>query len=255
MNYEYRIVAFIDILAFSEMIKATDTDDPKKEDDAKAMLDKLQEVVKFLQTDISKAISKHDLPSGTKASMFSDTVVVSIPKAESRGVWRLFQLLKKLQIKLIGNDILLRGGIVHGKLIHQDQLIIGPALVNAYEVESKSALYPRIVIDPHVLHLYVRKNGVSISNLRLSDKDDGRTIKKDLDGTSYIDYFNLLEDYYDGNVTKYFAHLNELIRKGMNRKFGTGIRMKYMWMKEKVNTSKYSDEIKSAGKKKLKGRS
>src|ERR1041385_2776088 len=146
MNYEYRIVAFVDILAFSEMIKATDTDDPKKEDDAQAMLDKLQEVVKFLQTDISKAISKHDLPSGTKASMFSDTVVVSIPKAESRGVWRLFQLLKKLQIKLIGNDILLRGGIVHGKLIHQDQLIIGPALVNAYEVESKSALYPRIVI-------------------------------------------------------------------------------------------------------------
>ena len=252
MNYEYRIVAFIDILAFSEMIKATDSDDPAKADEASAMLNKLQEVIKFLQSEIKKSISRHDLPSGTNASMFSDSVVVSIPKAESRGVWRLFQLLKKLQVKLIANNILLRGGIVHGKLIHQEQLIIGPALVNAYEVESKSALYPRIVIDPNVLHLYVRKNGQNISNLRLTDKDDGRTIMKDLDGTSYIDYFNSIEDYYEGNVEEYFLTLNDMIRKGMNRKFGTGIRMKYMWMKEKVNGSNYPDSIKASGKRKSK---
>lgn len=152
MNYEYRIAAFIHILAFSEMIKATDSDDPKKHEEVQAMLHKLQEVIRFLQSEIKKAIAKHDLPNGTTASMFSDTVVVSIPKAESRGVWRLLQLLKKLQIKLITNDILLRGGIVHGKLIHEEQLIIGPDLVNTFEVESKSALYPRIVIDPNALH-------------------------------------------------------------------------------------------------------
>ena len=249
MEYENRIVAFIDILAFSEMIKATDTEDPKKAKDASEMLDKLQQVIKLLQSEIKKEIAKGDLPNGTAASMFSDSVVVSIPKAESRGVWLLFQLLKRLQVKLIGNSILLRGGIVYGKLIHQDQLIIGPALVNAYEVESKSALYPRIVIDSAVLYLYVRKDGISISNLRLGDKDDGSVIKKDLDGTSYIDYFNTLEDYIEGSLPEYFTLLNGLIRKGLNRKFGTGIRMKYMWMREKLNNSTYSKEIKSSGKK------
>ena len=86
----------------------------------------------------------------------------------------------------------------------------------------------------------------------MTDKDDGRTIMKDLDGTSYIDYFNSIEDYYEGNVEEYFLTLNDMIRKGMNRKFGTGIRMKYMWMKEKVNGSNYPDSIKASGKRKSK---
>jgi hypothetical protein len=244
-HYEDRIVAFIDILAFSEMIRITDTNDENKQEEATLMLIKLQNVIRFLQSGITKAISNKKLPSGTRASMFSDSIVISIPKAESRGVWTLFKLLKELQIRLIFQNILLRGGVVHGKLIHENQLIIGPALINAYEVESKSALYPRIVIDPNVLRLYERKGGISIMKLRIEDRDDGKTIAHDLDGTSFIDYFNSVDPYITEDVRTYFIALNEMIRKGLNRKYGTGIRMKYMWMKEKVINSSYPNEIKS----------
>ena len=244
MKYEDRIVSFIDILAFKEMIKVTDSKDPEKETEATSMLNKLQDVISTLQTEITDAISHRNLPQGTKASMFSDSVVVSIPKAESRGVLTLFKLLKKLQIRLLTQDILLRGSIVHGKLIHRDQLIIGPALIDAYEVESKSALYPRIVIDPNVLRLYVRKQGIPKRKLRLSDKAEGITIKQDFDGTSYIDYFNSIEEYCNEPVTQYFQKLEEMIKKYLGRKYDTGIRMKYMWMNEKVKCSDYPDEIK-----------
>jgi hypothetical protein len=59
----------------------------------------------------------------------------------------VFEILKRIQIKLIGYEILLRGGIVVGKLLHENNIMFGPAFNQAYDLESKSALYPRIVID------------------------------------------------------------------------------------------------------------
>lgn len=248
-NYEERIVAFIDILGFAEKIKVTEKEDEPEV--AEAMLRNLSEAVRFFQTKIKKAIEELDLPGRTIASMFSDTIVVSIPKAESAGVLYLFELLKELQINLLLKDILLRGGIVHGKLVHTEQLIIGPALVNAHNLESKSALYPRIVIDPRVLFLYVRNNGETKKNLRLKDYDYHLTFTEDFDGTSYVDYFNSVDEYVPmKNTTAYFAKMNEIISKGTSRSTkDIGIRMKYMWMKKKLEQSNYTDEIKYSKKK------
>lgn len=243
-NYEDRIVAFIDILGFAEKIKVTEKEDEPME--SEAMLRNLSEAIRFFQIKIKKAIEESELPPRTIASMFSDTIVVSIPKAESEGVLYLFELLKELQINLLMKDILLRGGIVHGKLVHTEQLIIGPALINAYNLESKSALYPRIVIDPRVLYLYIRNNGEINKNIRLKDYDYHLTFTEDFDGTSYVDYFNSVDEYVAmKNSSAYFAKMNEIIKKGTSRNTkDIGIRMKYMWMKKKLEQSNYPNEIK-----------
>lgn len=242
-EYEDRIVAFIDILGFSEMIKLTDRDD--RPEDAKIMLNNLLNTLMFLQRKIKESIELKELPAGTMASIFSDTIVVSIPRMETQGLLYLFELLKTLQIKLIKNDILLRGGIVRGKLIHTDRLIIGPALVSAYNLESKSALYPRIVIDPLIMSLLVRENGKSIG-YKLKDYDYHYTFDKDFDGTYYIDYFNSVDDYVvSKDVKSYFAKLNELIAKYMDKRKDIGIRMKYSWIKSKVEIANYPDDIKT----------
>lgn len=243
-QYEDRIVAFIDILGFSEKIKATESED--KPQAAATMLKNIQEAVLFFQRKIKKAIEEVDLPNGTTASMFSDTIVVSIPKAQSAGVLYLFELLKELQINLLMKDILLRGGIVHGKLIHTEQLIVGPALIAAHNLESKSALYPRIVIDPRVLSLYIRNNGEIQQSLKLKDYDSHYTFADDFDGTSYIDYFNSVDEYVpQKNIEAYFTKMNEIIKKGSGKTAkDIGIRMKHMWMKKKLEIANYLPEIK-----------
>lgn len=241
--YEDRIVAYIDILAFADKIKLTENE--VKPVEAAQMLNSLTSSVRFLQKRISKSIQDSELPTGTLASMFSDTIVISIPKAESNGALHLFEILKELQIQSIEKNILLRGGIVHGNLVHRDQLIIGPALINAYNVESKSALYPRIVIDPRVLSLFVRENGAPIKDFKIRDYDFHLTWSDDFDGTSFIDYFNSVDEYIpDGNTKKYFEILNEMINKGIRYQKDTGIRMKYMWMRKKLELANYPDDTK-----------
>jgi hypothetical protein len=51
--------------------------------------------------------------------------VSGVDKAKSYGILAIFATRKKLQIHLIMDGILLRGGIVHGKLIHKDDIIPG----------------------------------------------------------------------------------------------------------------------------------
>ena len=167
--------------------------------------------------------------------MFSDLIVFSQPQSESVGVLAMFAALKKLQISMLNKNILLRGSIVFGKLIHKDNIIIGPALVNAYNVESKSAVYPRIVIDPIVVNLYLRKDGIiQAGRRRIKDFDYEFTFSDDFDGTYYIDYFNCIDDYLTDSESKlYYLKMEKLIQKGKNNK-DTGIRMKYLWMNEKL---------------------
>lgn len=64
----------------------------------------------------------------------------------------LVRTLIKLQTKLITRGILVRGSISFGKLFSDDtnNIIVGPGLINAYELEAK-ANYPRIIIDRTII--------------------------------------------------------------------------------------------------------
>lgn len=232
MKYEHRIVAYIDILGFSEMIKQTVNEN--KPELAQKQLDAIHSVVTSIRTYVNSAKNKVLLGGHCQITMFSDTIVFSIPKAESARVLAMFRVLKRLQISMLTKNILMRGSVVHGELIHTDEVILGPALINAYNVESKSAVYPRFVIDPHVTYLYLRKNGVTIQKNRIKDFVNDFVFTDDFDGTYYIDYFNEVQDYLsDNDVVAYYNKVAAIIKLGKVSK-DTGIRMKYLWMDQKL---------------------
>lgn len=81
-------------------------------------------------------------------TQFSDSFVLSCP-AENIGSCRL--LLQTVyavnQLFFWHLGILMRGGIAMGPLIHeQGGVLFGPAMNVAYALESKSAIYPRVLI-------------------------------------------------------------------------------------------------------------
>lgn len=92
-----------------------------------------------------------------RITQFSDSFVLSCP-AENFGSCRLLlqtlYAVKRLFFWHLG--ILMRGGVAVGKLIHeQGGVLFGPAMNKAYELESKSAIYPRVLIaDEAAKHLY-----------------------------------------------------------------------------------------------------
>ena len=241
VQYQNRITAFIDILGFKELVKQTVNS--KALNDAQEKLNALYTVVEHVTDFLRLARDEIGFTGDTKVTLFSDSIVISIDKDNSYGILAIFNALKKLQIDLIRDNILLRGGVVQGKLIHQDDILMGPALISAYNLESSSALYPRIVIDPKVMAIYARSNGKKMSHLRIKNFYFHKTFTIDFDGTSFIDYFSDVENYLTStSIHNYIIDMNTMIETNLKSP-DVGIRIKYMWMKEKLMHSEYEPLI------------
>jgi hypothetical protein len=80
-------------------------------------------------------------------------VVISVPASE-KGVFNLLGGIGTLILGAAGSGFLVRGGVSFGDLVHDDECVFGPALNRAYELESKIADKPRVIVDRVVVEDY-----------------------------------------------------------------------------------------------------
>lgn len=135
--------------------------------------------------------------------------------------------------------IVCRGAIAYGKFYHDDKYLFGPALVDAYETESKAAMYPRVIVDKSVINIYKEKSKtVSKKSGFKSDFIDSYLIE-DFDDKLFIDYFLNPLTFVDSKefYVNYLEKLRELISNGLSKARAADIRVKYGWMKQKFNNT------------------
>ncbi|MDI3311811.1 MAG: hypothetical protein QJR05_10360 [Thermoanaerobacterium sp.] len=136
MRYEERIIAFIDILGFKNLVN-----DEFKCEDIGAIL----KLPYLLRQDYVVKMLKI---KGVMMTSISDSLVLSIRLKESGAMNKITKLLSVFtQVLLSQYNLLLRGGIAVGKIYHDNEIVYGPGLVKAYELENKIAVYPRIVME------------------------------------------------------------------------------------------------------------
>jgi hypothetical protein len=149
-NYENRIVLFLDILGFKKIIEETVL---KKNN---LVENEIIEKTTFLIDTINEMtkVASITLKETSKiVTQFSDSIVISFRADDRKEIPNLFHNIQRLITQLIAREVLCRGAISYGKLYHKNNLIFGPALVDAYETESQAALYPRIILDKTVLDI------------------------------------------------------------------------------------------------------
>lgn len=137
--YEQRVVLFLDILGFKELIQANREAD----------------VWRALQATKQAGERRFHGATHMRLTAFSDSVVVSDLVADGFGFIRVTQYASYLAWQLLSLGILTRGAVAHGNLHHDDGIVFGPALVKAYAMESKQAIYPRILVTTEVKSGYL----------------------------------------------------------------------------------------------------
>jgi hypothetical protein len=100
--------------------------------------------------------------------------------------------------------VLLRGGVTMGLLdVHpgtpERDVIFGPALVRAHELESSAAIFPRIVIDHTVVKEAREQDAIRVGK-GTSSLFDKRLVSLSEDGVYFVDYLNACEDHSYGNI-------------------------------------------------------
>lgn len=232
-SYERRIVCFIDILGFSNLVKETANNGIREHSKLVNICGALNKLDDFRLT-LSEKLKAKDV----RTTQFSDSVVISFPWNEKdNSIVAAVLWIKSYQTFLImWHNVLLRGGITIGDIIHNEKMIVGPAMIDAYTLESKRAFYPRIVIDSQVVPLFekvfdrCRKNNRSI---------DTTLINKDDDNRYYIDYFNFSERDRNGCSFYYNNYLHQLKSLVAENKDNEDVRIreKYLWINNKIMAS------------------
>jgi hypothetical protein len=209
-SYEKHFTAFIDLLGFSEVTRGTD-------DTLRLQVLTLLSALADLrgEFDVQRADRENGKTSYIKPaiSTFSDHIVISYPLqriATDAGFDDLMMgfvimnsfipLLAGIAAAALRLGFLIRGGATIDNLYHAKGVVFGEALVEAFELECRVAVYPRVVLSSKV----VNRSG-------WLDKQPHTHIK-DHDGLHHVDYFrDLLHtsaapgDAYGPAVKAWFA--------------------------------------------------
>lgn len=123
----------------------------------------------------------------------------------------------------------MRGGISRGKTVHTGDILYGEGMLNAYYLESKAAIYPRIIIDPKF-----------VPEIEAGYK--AAFLAQDADGLWFIDPFAmgvlagnveaLLEDGYDPSEEG-LKFVGKEIDKEISKHSDASQLAKWSWLKNR----------------------
>jgi len=231
--YEDRVLAYFDILGFSEAIKKTIDKDKEIETETKRIDDILENLL-----DIKRNASLDKSISNKVISYFSDCIAISYPMTEESGIFHIICDILFRCLNILQKGFLMRGAITCDKLYHSEEKIFGPAMIKAVEMEKNLAIYPRIITYDTIFSIaekYPSKLPSKKEQLRVINK----LLFKDFDGLYFINYFDGINYVVgdDGGILVYLESLRARItelREKMNNDEKT--KSKYLWLKEKYNT-------------------
>ncbi len=249
LTYELRLIAFIDILGFKDIVKQSETDSSKI-DLIYSVLEYLKDWektekwdLKFVEIEESaqyKGVSNFDLRGKTNSTSFSDSIVVSvkIDRNVNEMASTLIVNLAYIGTVLLEKGILFRGGLTIGNLIHIDNgTVFGQGLIDAFMLETRSAKYPRIVLSDKLLKelnypLETKRNGYPYHQY-LDRFDDGCV------GFHQLIYYQVIESWTGMTpelLTESLSKVRKVIISGLDSSFEKPeVFEKYKWLKEQYN--------------------
>lgn len=229
--YQKAIVTFIDILGFSDFVKQSDADS-------------INRVLDAVHKETSPLILDEDAEKDDHAEVisFSDSIVrirrIETEKNQKYPMGLLFEELLSLvhaQGKLIDFNIIIRGGVSVGDIYISGGRVFGPGLIQAYELESKYALYPRIIIDPLLIQEHKSDKLLKAKWHSVEDELEimGRLLRQGDDGMWFIDYVAALEGELDEHEMYpiFLRRHREVILAGAQKHSQlNAILSKFVWM-------------------------
>lgn len=236
--YKKRAVAFLDVLGFKQILvdfekEAIDNKvDVASEEDSSGsyVSDRANE---FINT-FKKAIDKLD-EDKYRYYMFSDNIcITSIEDTTSADLQDLFLIITDLYFEFAQKGYFLRGGIDYGLFIDEKRMAVGLPLAKAYELETKRAVYPRIILSNEIVEEFQSFNnkGEKVFDYLYSD-----ALILDSCEIKFLNIFlQVFQSDYREDREAFFKKYNGVISRNLEiHKLNETVYVKYKWLAEQFN--------------------
>src|SRR5690606_29605259 len=128
----------------------------------------------------------------------SDTIIITC-NSHDRFI-EFLNLLRKVFISFMNRGLFIRGGVAYSKHFQSGRITYSHAVARAYELESKEAIYPRVVIDRNILDMYTTgKNLPKIFNEGLLVKQNDIVFLNIVDANNWQNVYEMAADIYSKN--------------------------------------------------------
>lgn len=230
VQYERCLIVYIDILGFKQKI---DTQPANH----------ILQCIRMIAEAVKPMRFKSKFPKLPRENFvnFSDLCVLWFQLESENKLppvgWLTSQILRVVHAQswlLFDEELLIRGGVTIGSLAKSYGQIFGPGLVRAYELESKYAKYPRVLVDECLLEEFRRNPKLCVHD---PDTDAGylkAMLQIDTDGKLFVDYLRVMADELDHPaeypmyLAKHQAFINRRLQDFQNQ---PSIREKYEWLR------------------------
>ena len=212
------IIAYIDILGGSDLIKKERNDET---------LNKIYQIFDHIK---SEACWYNLCEPKRCVKFFSDNFIIAQQFDGSELILRDFlKLIALIQFQFLVSGLCIRGGIDIGQFYIDEIFVWGQVPLSAYELESKEARFPRILLSQNVASKINLIN--DLSSFVLWNK---KSISIDLDGKMFVDYFDFEGDD-GGRFPLLLQQIKDNIIDNLNNATNEGVREKIKWIIEKYN--------------------
>ena len=138
---------YLDVIGFKEAVRSA-KNNPSKIKNILTLLKRASEIASNLRKR-DYLISGYNKP---KINLFSDSIFLSYLNPTYLSITQMIITAALFQFMAIEEQHFLRGATVTGNHYEYRDIKFGPAIIKATEMESKSAIWPRVIVDPSVFN-------------------------------------------------------------------------------------------------------
>jgi hypothetical protein len=155
----------------------------------------------------------------------SDTIILTCSARDK--LVSFLCVLRDVQISFLRNGLFLRGGVTFQQHFRSGAITYSPAYAGAHELESKIAIYPRIVVDHNIVDMFESSGlGSELTGARLLCECNG------------VFFVNIVDEE---NWSELFTKAKELYQHdSLSMKRVEGVFSKHWWFQEYLLSSEYA---------------
>lgn len=237
--YRNRAVAFLDVLGFKQKLndfelEAKSNHIPENEDAVNANGKYISQKANDFINTFKLAISQLD-EKKYRYYLFSDNIcITSIQDTSASDLQDLLLVIAKLYFEFAKRGYFLRGGIDYGLFIDEETLALGNPLANAYELETKKAVYPRIVLSQNLVDEF---QGYDPQGEKQFDYFYSDALIKDSCEIKFLNVFlQVFQSDYREDREAFFARFKTVILENLHaNKSNETVFVKYKWLADQFN--------------------
>ena len=241
------IVAFIDVLGFSNMSTAS-----VELAEAQRTLSMIAAAINDSKDFVRKSFTQNSdgAGNGWAVKFFSDNLALGCPcdssESDNRAAVRFaLRCAQRYQLRMVLNGFFVRGAMSIGQICLTDEIIFGSALVECYRGESKSAIVPRVLLSESLWKVLSESLMIDADAFGSQERD---LVCRDIDGWWFVNYLQAAHEpdginwsFIERHKQSILESLSHTTRHDVLPKFGWACRYHNVFCHWHREAAGYSD--------------